>query len=337
MKDKKKNLPVDEEVELVEQEELLEEEEELVDHETHKGMLLADIAFLKEKENILTKNLSQAKDKAMNAEAEKLRVLLQRVVLERREMQEALKIVEDRIRETKAREFAEQFSEEVDQLTAEIEQEVFGVEEEEPETAPLFEAEYDHMAKSRRLTFIAKTFAWVGILAGLLSSLAYMLLVEFAWFEFSWVELSVFGGFTVLMLLIGLCIGGASNKHKRIAAEIEQEIAELEAQFEAERLERERQEAEEKASWRNENMDAILEAYALEKASDNKRAAKKAMQKLIPDVSDTEKLKKTVHKVAPIAVACTAVAVAALVAGNKKKSAQKRSSAIRREFFDWLT
>ena len=83
-------------------------------------------------------------------------------------------------------------------------------------------------------------------------------------------------------------------------------------------------------------MDSVTEAYAIERAGDAKRARKKALQKLIPDL-ENEDLKKTVHKVAPIAAACAAVAVVAMVSSGKKAKANKKSAELRREFFNWLS
>lgn len=298
--------------------------------------LRADIRVLEEKEAILTEKLCLAKDKGLNEQTDKCRVLLQKLVLQKNCKREELKVVEARLREAEAKAAMERISAEIDELTAQIENEVLPVVEEELEEAPVFEAEYDHLAKSKRLSVISKAFAFVGIFTGLIVSLIYSIFAVLAYVAFEPMAYVAFGVVALVMIVIGLCVGGASNKHKRIAAEIEAELAERRAAYEAEVAERERLKAEANAPWRNENVDSVTEAYAIERAGDAKRARKKALQKLIPDL-ENEDLKKTVHKVAPIAAACAAVAVVAMVSSGKKAKANKKSAELRREFFNWLS
>ena len=56
----------------------------------------------------------------------------------------------------------------------------------------------------------------------------------------------------------------------------------------------------------------------------------------IPEVP--EKVKKNANKIIPVAAAATVAVAAACVASSKKKKEEaKRTSAIRRDFFNWLS
>ncbi|MBO5294752.1 MAG: hypothetical protein J6B71_05880 [Clostridia bacterium] len=322
---------------IAESDEALEAVEETVDDATLAEELRADIRLLKEKEKLVAQKLSLAKSKGLSPQVDQCRALLQKVVAHRQKKQEELKVVEERLREAEAKKFAAEFSEEIADLTEHIERDVLGIEEEELPEPPSYEPMYDHLAKSKRLSAISKAFAFVGIFAGLIGALIYMLVVEFAYIRFNWIDLAVFGGVALVMIVVGLCVGGASNRQKRIAETIALEIAELEAAYEAEMAERARIEAEKRAEWKNENADAVIEAYKLEKAGDAKRNAKKALQGLIPDLSKPEDLKKNAKKIVPIAALGAAVAVAAIASASKKSAANKKSAALRKEFFNWLT
>ncbi|MBQ7346442.1 MAG: hypothetical protein IJW55_00640 [Clostridia bacterium] len=317
--------------------EAAEDTEATVDDNTLAENLRADIRLYEEKEKVVTEKLSLAKSKGLSPQVDRCRELLQKLVAEKQKKQAELKVVEARIREAEAKRFAAEFSEELDTLTEHIEHDVLKLEEEALPEPPSFEPVYDHMAKSKRLSVISKAFAFVGIFTGLIGALVYMIMVEFAFFKFRWIDLAIFGGIAVVMIIVGLFVGGASNKQKRLAEEIAAEIAEKQAEYEAELAERARLEAEKKAAWRNENMDAVIEAYKIEKAGDAKRARKKALQSLIPDLSKPEELKKNLHKVAPVAAACAAVAAVAMVSAGKKSAANRKTAALRREFFNWLT
>ena len=240
MDDKLSKKAVDEKVESVAQDEALAEQEVAEQEETEETVhtleqdealrkeVLADIEKLKEKSRILTGKLCIAKDKGMHELAERCRTLLQRVVLFRNQKEAELKEIEERIRKAKALEFMERFSKEVDDLTYEIEKELFGLEVDEVELdqTPLFEAEYDHKAKAKRLSFISSLFVWVGMLSSLLGAIAYLLLAVCHHTAFSWLELSLFGGILVIALICALIFGAVSNHHKRLAKAIEEEIEE---------------------------------------------------------------------------------------------------------------
>jgi len=298
--------------------------------------LRAEIKTLEGKEKELTKKLSVAKENGLDEVVSKCRALLQKTVRYKIDLRRELKAAELRHREAEAKRTMERLTEEIGNLTEEINALLPAVEEQEFET-PLFEEEYDHLAKSKRLSLIARAVAWVGILGGLIGATIYMLLVVNAEIVFSWWPgMATYGIAAVAFVVIGLIIGGASRHHKRVAAEIAAEIEEQKAAYEAERAEQERLAYEANAPWLNDNMDAVTEAYAIERAGNRKRVGKRTLQKLIPD-PENDDVKKAVHKLAPVAIACTAVAIAALTVSGKKKSAAKKSAALRREFFDWLT
>ncbi len=298
--------------------------------------LRAEIKTLEGKEKELTKKLSVAKENGLDEMVSRCRALLQKIVRYKIDLRRELKAAELRHREAEAKRTMERLTEEIGSLTEEINTLLPAVEETVFET-PLFEEEYDHLAKSKRLALISRMIAWIGVLGGLIGALVYTLLVVIANIKFSWWPgMATFGIGAVALIVIGLFVGGASRRHKRLAKEIAEEIEEQRAAYEAERAEMERLAYEANAPWLNDNMDAVTEAYAIERAGDRKRAGKKALQKMIPD-PENDDLKKTVHKVAPIAAVCAAVAIVALSASGKKKAAAKKSSALRREFFDWLT
>ena len=257
----------------------------------------------------------------MHEQADRCRTLLQRVVLFRNTKKAELAEVQERIRKAKALAFMEKFSKEVDDLTNEIEEDLFGLETkvEEPDQEPLFRAEYDHRAKSKRLSFISSLFVWVGLLSGLLGAVAYLLLVSFHQTAFSWIEFSVFGIVIVAMIVVALIFGALSNRHKRLANEIEQEIAERQAEYEAECREKERLlEAARKIS-QIEDSDGIAEAYSIEKEGDRQHGKQERVQSLIADFSNPEKLKKVAKKALPIVAACAAVAALVIVGKRSKK------------------
>ncbi len=319
-------------------EETLQNEEAVL--KANAEALREDIRVLEDKEKILTEKLCLAKGKGLNAQIEKCRVLLQKLVLQKNLKKQELADAETLYKEAKAKRELAELSEEIDELTAAIEADVLDDEEDLLEE-PTFEEGYDHIAKAKRLGVISRVFAFVGIFAAFIGAVVYLLCANFdltAGFE--WMDLLPFGVVAVVMIVIGLCVGGAANKHKRIAAAIEAEMEEKRAQYEAEKLERERLKAEKMAPWRAENMDAAAEANATEQAMDVQLAkeAKKAdmKNKMLVGVNDVAgKLKDNVHKVVPIAAACTAVVTAAaLISSGKKKAAAKRSAAARKELLN---
>ena len=322
---------------LAEIDEALEAVEETVDDATLAEQLRADIRLLIENEKLVTKKLCLAKSKGLSPQIDQCRVLLQKVVAQKLKKQAELKEVEERLREAETKKFAAEFSEELVALTEHIERDVLGIDPEELPEPPSYEPMYDHLAKSKRLSVIAKALAFVGIFAGFIGALVYMLLSEFSYIRFNWVDLAIFGGVAVVMIVVGLFVGGASNRQARIAEKIAVEIAERQIAYEAELAELERIAAEKNAEWKNENADAVIEAYKIEKAGDAKRTAKKALQGMIPDLSNPDDVKKNARKLLPIAAAVATVATLAIASASKKSAANKKSAALRKEFFNWLT
>ena len=334
--DDKKLLPGEEEVleedSAVEEANSYEQDVELVKR------LRAQIKELEEKEKVVARKLSVAKETGLDETVAKCRGLLQRMVRYKIDLRHELEAAELRLREAEAKRTMERLTEEIGALTEEIDAMLPAVEEVVFDT-PLFEEEYDHRSKAKRLALIAKSIAWLGILGGLIGALVYMLLVEGAYVAFSWWPgLATYGIGAVVLVVIGLIVGGSSRKHKRLAAEIAEQIEEERAAYEADRAEAERLAYEANAPWLNDNADSVIEAYAIERTGDRKRASKRRLQKLIPDTENDE-LKQKVHKIAPVAAACAAIAVVGLSVIGKRKGSKRsvdRSAALRREFYNWL-
>lgn len=318
----------DQKEKLSEQEKMLREKVEpshaLEDDLLLKEVLQTNIRLLENKEKVLTQKLCIAKDKGMHEQANRCRVLLQRVVLQRNRRVAELKETEERIRKARALEFMERFAKEVDELTGAVEEDLLGADAltGSPDTAPLIEEEADRRAKAKRLSFIASAFVWVGLLSGLIGALVYMLLVEFRYIVFTWSALSVFGMLTLMLLVAALCFGAASNRQKKLAKELADEIAEMRAQYEEECRKRRYLLQKTKMISQLKDADAIREAYEIEKAGDQQREIQKNIREWIPDLSDAEKVKKGLIRAASVTAACTAVAVA-LVVRKRKKTEQR--------------
>ncbi len=309
----------------------------LAAYSAQRDALCEEIAALKEQEAILAERLALAKDRGLDAQASQCRRVLQRIVGKRTQKQEDLKVVLEALRRLEAKAFLERFSEEVDTLTTQIERDFLDIDPEaEAANAPSFEPDYDYEARAKRLSFISKTFGWVGILAGLVGAVVYLLLSVLEVATFSWIGLGIFGGVTAVLVLVGLIFGAAANHQRKVAARVADELAEQKAAYEAECEERRRLAEEAEKEWIIANAAAIAEAYSIEAEGDKRRAVKKSLQQLIPDLSDPEQIKKTARKLAPIAAVCAVVTVAAVAAGSKKRAAAKKTAALRREFFKWL-
>ena len=86
-----------------------------------------------------------------------------------------------------------------------------------------------------------------------------------------------------------------------------------------------------------ETLQAAAEAYAIEAAGPKTaKAPRKLGPVTVPEVS--EDIKKNINKIAPVAAAATVAVAAACVASSQKKKAEEmRRSAIRRDFFEWLS
>ncbi|MBE6601095.1 MAG: hypothetical protein E7637_01115 [Ruminococcaceae bacterium] len=283
-------------------------------------VLRTNIRLLENKEKVLTQKLCIAKDKGMHEQADRCRVLLQRVVLQRNRRLAQLKEAEERIRKARALAFMERFAKEVDELTGEVEEDLLGADAltGSPDTAPLIEEENERRAKSKRLSFIASAFVWVGILSGLIGALVYMLLVEFRYIVFTWSALSVFGMLMLTMIVIALCFGAASNRQKKYAKELSDQITELRAQYEEECRKRRYLLQKTKMISQLRDADGIREAYEIEKAGDQQREIQKNIREWIPDLSDAERVKKGLLTAASITAACTGVVVALAIRKHKK-------------------
>jgi len=279
--------------------------------------LREEILTLEEEAAVVVEKLNVAKERGLSPLANRCRDLLRQLLVERTKKQEMLKTVESRIREAEAKAFAEQFSQEIESLAEHVENDILKMDDELP-APPTVEPMYNHFAKSKRLSLISWTIALVGIFSGLIGSLIYMILVEYAFFPFRWWDLAIFGGIVVVLVIVALFVGGSSNKHRRIAQELSDEIEERQAEYEAalaSALE------ERNAVWKNENVDAVLDAYRLEQMGEVP-VERKSAKLSIPDG-------ETLKKAAPIAAACAAACavVLALVAGKsaKKRKAEKLS------------
>lgn len=297
-------------------EEALAVEEELVPvTEEFLAQLRAEIADLEDKEALLTEKLCVAKEKGLVVQADRCRALLQKVVLQKR-------IKKDELQESEARKLAE----ELDALAEELEP-IFNPDPFEEEK----EQEYDYRAKAKRLGIWSRLVGFGGFFACLIGAFVYLFLcqVETMNLPFEWMNLAATGVVAVVFVVLGLIIGASANNCEKLADEIEAERLEKEAELAKQR------EAEILALA---NLNAISEAYSIETKKDFEIAHPK--KKLfgsvkLPEVPDG--VKKNVHKIVPIATACTAVvAAAALSSAQKKKAAEKRSAAVRKEFFNWL-
>ena len=290
------------------------------------NQLRREIDRLCEKEKLLTKKLSLAKDKGMHEQAEQCRLLLQRIVIHRNRKKKELAEIDTRVQRAQAVDFMERFSKEVDNLTTELEEGLFDLEPKPKKLdagAPLFVAERDYKAKAKRQSVAAKVFVWLGILGGLLAAIAYLLLVHFDKMQFNWLILSGCGAFVVLMLLLSWVLCAAAKRHRKMAEKIELEIAERQAAYEAECREYARMIERARKISQAESFEDIAEAYAIEKEGDLRRVNMKRLQKWIPDLSDPEKIKKTAKILLSITAACVAVGIAVSAKKRKKKKSQK--------------
>ncbi len=281
--------------------------------------LRAAIADLEEKEAVLVEKLCLANQKGLTIQAEKCRKLLQRVIAEKRAMKDELQEAE-----------AFQLAAELDEFTAALEDEVF------PDPFAEDEATAKaYRAKSKRLGVVSRMIGFVGVLACLIGTIAYLLLCtpEVMNIPFEWIYLIATGAGIVLFLIISLCIGGRSNKFKRMADEIEEEIA-IEKEY--------MREEEENAIFSCTHLNAMTEAgdaEAKKTAEMNAPVKKKFLDTVkskLPPVP--ENIKKNARVIAPVAAACTAAIAIAAISSSQKKAAQaKRVAAVRKEFFKWLS
>jgi len=143
-------------------------------------------------------------------------------------------------------------------------------------------------------------------------------LVEFRYIVFTWSALSVFGMLMLTMIVIALCFGAASNRQKKYAKELSDQITELRAQYEEECRKRRYLLQKTKMISQLRDADGIREAYEIEKAGDQQREIQKNIREWIPDLSDAERVKKGLLTAASITAACTGVVVALAIRKHKK-------------------
>lgn len=277
--------------------------------------LRASIAYLEEKEALLTEKLCEAKAKGLTQQSDRCRALLQKVVIQKRQKK-------DLLQEAEAKKLADELDGLADELEAEFDPKPFAEEE---------ELEYNYRAKAKRLSLISRMIGFVGVFACLVGSLVYLILtqVETMNLPFEPLSLIITGGAAVVFVVIAVIVGASANNYKRYADEVE-----------ADRLEKERQLAEQERAelLALARLNAVSEAYSIETKQDMQNAKpKRALFGKVKMPEVPEKVKNNVHKIIPVAAICTAVVTAAAISSaQKKNAAAKRSAAVRKEFFNWL-
>ncbi len=278
--------------------------------------LRTSIADLEEKEKVLTEKLCLAKAKGLEAQADKCRELLQLVILQKNAKNDELRKAE-----------AHKLAAELDELTANMEKEI----NPSPISEEAVAAQYNYLAKSKRLSVISRAIGFVGVFACMIGAVVYLLLtqVETMNLPFEWLYLAVDGAAAVLFIVIALIVGASANSNKRLAKEIEDDIREQERLLAEQAAE---------AAMALERLDANAQAFSAETKQDmeNAKPAKKTFGPIkVPEISD--ETKKKLHKLAPVAAACaTAVAAVAVVSSQKRAAEERRASATRKAFFKWL-
>ena len=287
-----------------------------------KQRLMGELEALREKEQLLAKKISIAKERGLHEPADRCRLLLQRVVVYRKNCEEELARVEELIRRDELAIFRERFNREVDALQETIESEMLGfdIHIEEPDYEPFVEQENRYRGRAKRLSVCSIAFLWIGLFGSLVGNSVYFLLVQLEKIDFSWLGIYAFGFLLAGFLLIALLFGVASNYNKKKARRRAEEIAEQRARYEADCAERDRRLEELRFLTVAERADAVAEAYSIERAGDERQDTKRAIQALIPDLSDTEAVKKHAKRAAVLTVITTA-AVVLLMKGRKKKKA----------------
>lgn len=280
------------------------------------------IRMLEEKEQLITEKLLSAKQRGFLTSANKCRALLQKIARYRAEVNAALSAVRARLGEISAKREIEEIS----ALAEEIDAELFLTAQELTEIeCPSFAPVSHHAAKSKRLSFIAKLFAWMGILGGLIGALAYMLLVEFNYAHFRLTDLAIFGGMIVGMALIGMIFGICANHQRKLAdkalAQVEEDMRAYEAAV------AEQQEILDAGCvpWRHENTTSAARVDAMEYEA-QRAVAKAAAEDAEKARADRikEKLGARSKKLIPVAVACVAIAwIATRSKRRKQKTAKK--------------
>lgn len=275
-----------------------------------------EIAGLQEKEAVLSEKLSLAKEKGLADQADRCRILLQKVVRCRQKKQEELRVAEARA-----------LAAELDTLTEEISAELGEAPVPYEETD-----EYNYLAKSRRLGLISRMIGFIGVFGCFVGAFVYLLLtqVETLNLPFEWIYLIGVGVGAVAFLVIALLVGASAGKYRRLAEEAEAQRLEDEAALALLAAEE---------AFTTESLNATTEAYEIEKnlelANAKPKTLKLMLEKLPTEVP--EKVKKNVHKIVPVAAVCTAIVAAFAVSSSRKRAAAERhSAAVRRDFFKWL-
>lgn len=285
------------------------------------------IADLENKEGQVGEKLTVAKRRGLLSSANKCRVLLQKLARRKNEIRAELSAVEARLGELEAKREIE----EIRALTEEIDAEVFPTAEDLVEMeCPSFSPVYARVAKAERMGLIARVFAWTGLLAGLCGALAYLLLVEFNYVHFRWLDLALFGAVVIVPALIGMVFGLCSNRQRRMAdrametldAEMrayEEAVAEQQAILDAECV-----------AWKHANTVAATEAADAEYAAHRKMLESEKQEQLKSRAMGlTAKLGDGKQKMIPVAIACAAVALVVARRSSRKKKAAARREILR--------
>ena len=277
--------------------------------------LRASIADLEAKEAVLVEKLAKARETGLIEQSARCRALLQRVVAVKQSKKDELRLAE-------ARALADEIDDFAEDMEAEFEPEIL------PEE--VIEEGYNYRAKSKRLKLISKLLGSITLIAGILGAMVYLILCqpEVLNTQFEWLVLGIDAVAMAALLIAAGAINASAKTYASCADEIEVEYL-LKQELLAE------QERNELLSL--ETLDAAAEAYAIESAGPKvEKKTRKIGPVKLPEVP--EKVKKNATKILPVAAAATvAIATACAMSSKKKKEEEKRTSAIRRDFFTWLS
>ena len=254
-------------------------------------------------------------------------MLLQKLVRRKNEIKAELAEVEARLGEIEARREIE----EIRALTEEIDAEVFPTAEQLVEMeCPSFSPVYARVAKAERMGLIARVFAWTGLLAGLCGALAYLLLVEFNYVHFRWLDLAVFGVVVVAPALIGMIFGLCSNRQRKLADRAMETLDEQMRAYEAAVAEQQEILDAECVAWKHANTVAAAEADGAEYAAHRKALENEKQAELKSRAMGlTAKLGDGKQKMIPVAIACAAVALVVARRSSRRKKAAARREILR--------
>ncbi len=285
--------------------------------------LKVQIADLEQKENTLAGKLALAREAELAEQTEKCRALLLKVVMAKREKKATLKQAEADLLAMQLDDFAEELENELNPP----------LDEEELEEINAIEAEQKRLyGKAKRGKIFSKVLSFIALFAGIAGALVYLILSQpdVLNIPFDWMYLAIDAAAMIVLLIVAGCIKGAAKANARKAEALEPEVDETEIEepkIDIYALDREQ-------------LDAISEAYAIEKAGPKVEKQPKKFGKItLPQIP--EKVKTTVKdnadKIIPVAAICTAIVAGMCISSSKKKAAaRKRSAAARRDFFNWL-